>query len=151
MTRNEAFAHLSGVRDELEAAKFATERLLRATAAGADDLLHATYPVKPSHVRTCAANLEATYILRLFSGFEMILRNYLAVARGGRRRRTRMEIVIDRVAVACNMPSGILVDAHAVREHRNTIVHDLASARELTFGDCKSKLGTFLSFLPVRW
>lgn len=41
--------------------------------------------------------------------------------------------------------------AHCVREYRNAAIHDIGESDSLTFQECKSRLGVFLSFLPVRW
>src|SRR5437868_14584300 len=82
-------------------------------------------PLRPSHLRDCATNLELTYVVRLFAEFEAILRDFWAVVRARRRcRRTRMEVLMNRVAAECSLPWDALNKAHAVREYRNAIVHD---------------------------
>jgi len=150
MTWDEAFSRLTAVRDELEAARFSLRRAQEALQAGEDFLGHQS-AVRPSHVRECARHLEMTYLLRLFAEFEHVLRDYWHTARPRAvRRRTRMEILINRIAAICAIPFDALENAHDVREYRNAIVHSDEASR-LTFNECKSRLGTFLSFLPRRW
>ena len=150
MTWDEAFSRLRDVRDELEAARFALAHAQAAIADG-QDFLRAS-AVKPSHVNQCASNLELTYVLRLFAEFEEVVRDYWNTVRPRRRpRRTNMEILLNRVAILCSIPYDTLQRAHAVREYRNTLVHAGGEGPLLTFHECKSRLGTFLSFLPTRW
>ncbi|MDB5356933.1 MAG: hypothetical protein JWN24_3386 [Phycisphaerales bacterium] len=97
-------------------------------------------------------HLEPTYTLRLFAEFEGILRDYWAIARPSPRRRlTRMEILMARVAARVNIPTDALAAADLVREHRNEIIHGGSGAQRLTFEASKAALATFISFLPLRW
>lgn len=149
----EAFSRLSGVRDEFEAAKFSVAYAQSGISAG-EGVLKAGAAVKPSHLRRCAENLEMTYLLRLFAAFEGVLRDYWRVARPSPRpRRTQMEILIDRVAILCIIPSDTRDEAHEVREYRNSLVHSdqTNDAAILDFQECKSRLGRFLGCLPTRW
>jgi hypothetical protein len=151
MNWDEAFSRLTQVRNELEAARLALARAQRAIADG-EAFPGSGSAVKPSHVDQCARHVELTYLLRLFAEFEGILRDYWAVARpAARRRRTNMEILLNRVAILCTVPYDTLQGAHQVREYRNLLTHHHREALPISFLECKSRLGTFLSFLPTRW
>jgi hypothetical protein len=152
VNRHEAFENLKAVQNEFAAATFSVGRTLRAAQSDPSLLAASDHPLKPSHLRDCSAGLEITYILRLFAEFEAALRDYWAAARPARkRRRIRMELLMERIAALQNMPADTLRSAHAVREYRNEIVHDRRSVPLVRFDQCKSYLGHFLSFLPVRW
>jgi len=145
----EAFARLKSVQDELEAARFSVGATSRAARA---DVTVLAEPIKPTPLRDCASNLELTYLLRLFAEFEAVVRDFWASARPSRRRRrTRMEVLMNRVAIECRIPADVLQKAHEVREYRNAAVHDRDRSGEFNFRACKSRLGFFLSYLPRRW
>ncbi|HVT88633.1 MAG TPA: hypothetical protein VHD56_07270 [Tepidisphaeraceae bacterium] len=151
MARKEAFQRLGNIKDELEASRFAIECAQREIKSG-KDTLKATSGVLPSHLRNCAANLEVTYSLRMFAGFEATLRKYLSAVRPSPRpRQTRMEHLMNRIATICSVPYDVLNQAHSVRKYRNEVIHQRELAGRLTFHDCKSHLGKFLSFLPLQW
>ena len=150
MTWAQAFSQLDSVRDELEMARFALSLAQKAIHSGVriDD----RHLINPTNIRLCTANLEWTYSLRLFTDFEGVLRDYWGTAqRSPLPRRTRMEVLINRVAARCSVPYDLLQDAHEVREQRNAIVHGSQGEQEITFYECKTRLGKFLSYLPVRW
>jgi hypothetical protein len=152
MKRDEAFTRLAVVRDELEAARGAIAYAQRQMQLNLEAARHFPYPLKPSHLRDSGRNLDKTYLLRLFAEFEEILRDYLAVVRPSpRRRRTRMEHLMNRVSGICRMPWDILQNAHEVRAYRNEVVHLGERSERLSFTDCKSRLGRYISFLPANW
>jgi hypothetical protein len=148
----EAFELLKSVQDELETAKFSVAVAARVVAADVTVLNALSYPIKPSQLRQCADNFELTYLLRLFAEFEAIVRDFWASARPTRRRRrSNMQVLMNRVAIECQIPAEVLQEAHDVREYRNAVIHDRSRMGELTFHVCKSRLGFFLSYLPPRW
>jgi hypothetical protein len=147
----EAFQYLDRVQDELAAARFSLDRAVREAHFDPTILAVFEYPLKPSYIRDSLENLEPTYVLRLFAEFEAVVRNYWESVRPGRSRRTRMELLLDRVAARRYMPAGVLSDAHDVREFRNRIVHDRVRAATLSFQDCKRQLAVFISYLPRQW
>src|SRR5438445_367887 len=51
-----------------------------------------------SHVREAREKVEATYVIRLFSQFEAILRDHLAGIRPGMRVPEKAEHLVNRVA-----------------------------------------------------
>jgi len=152
MTWNEAFSRLGTVRDELEASRFCLEHVQRALDAGANPLEAAPIAVKPVHIRQSLRNAEITYLLRLFAEFEAVLRDYWNTARPSpRRRRTKMEVLMNRIGILCKIPWDMVEQAHRVREYRNNAVHNAGGEHVMSFQECKSHLGIFLSFLPVTW
>ena len=153
MTRREAFEFLKGVQNEFTAARFSVAATDRLAQIDPTSLPLDPDSVKPSHLRDCLTNLEMTYVLRLFAEFEFVLRDFWNVMRPRQRgrRRTHMELLIDRIATLLSIPAGIVSAAQRVRDYRNARVHRADIVQELTFRDCKSILGHFLSFLPIRW
>jgi hypothetical protein len=148
----EAFDRLKNVQDELEAARFSVGAALKAAQADVTILAGLSYRLKPSHLRGCADNLEFTYVLRVFAEFEAVVRDFWASARPSvRRRRTQMQVLMNRVAIECQIPAQVLHNAHEIREYRNAAIHDRRRSGEFTFQRCKSRLGFFLSYLPRRW
>jgi hypothetical protein len=152
MKRADAFARVRAVLDEFAASRFSLGRTIAATSADSTVLSSIDQTLRPSDLRDCLENLEITYALRLFAEFETVLRDYWSVIRPSPRpRRTRVEILTDRVAARQQIPATVLSAAHAVREYRNNIVHDRLRTPRLTIHDCKSRIAFFISYLPVRW
>jgi hypothetical protein len=152
VTRQEAFEFLRRVENEFFAARFAVRSIESAIHRDPTLLSNEPESIRPSYLRDCLVNLETTYLLRLFAEFEWVLRDLWASARQSPRlRRTRMEILIHRVASRLSMPKDTLDDVQAVRGYRNQLVHRTDSAAPMTFRDCKSVLARYLSFFPLRW
>ena len=152
MTSWEAFQQIRSVRDELLAADFALAFSLRQAEVDTSLLHTVDGLIGVVQLRRCAANLESTYMLRLFSSFEGILRDYwLAVRPARRARQTRMEVLMNRIVILRQIPHAVAQGAHDVRAYRNWLVHPQAGYPRLTFSECKSRLGYFLSYLPREW
>ena len=98
----------------------------------------------------CREKLEFTYLLRLFSEFEAGVRGNWEIVRR-RSSRPKMEDLVDRIAAYQNVSVDALCHVHEVREYRNNIIHDLPPVQVFTFGECRSRLCKFLSFLPHDW
>jgi hypothetical protein len=98
----------------------------------------------------CLTNLEATYVVRLFAEFESALRIYW---KESTKRRTCPQInqLIASIGARRDVPENTIGYAHEVREFRNGLVHEKIQSASLTFGDCRSYLAKFLSFLPPHW
>jgi hypothetical protein len=149
MTRDKAFSQLGSVRDEFEAARFAVSVVQRKLQSG--EPIENTELVKPARTLVCL-KLGVDLFAQTVRGVRSVLRDYWAAARPRAvPRRTSMEALLNRVAALCLIPRDALQEAHEVREQRNAIAHGEGIEQELTFHDCKSRLGKFLSFLPVRW
>jgi len=152
VSHDEAYRSFQRVQNQLEAARFAVSRTLSNMSAGAESVAEAEYPLRPQYLRECAAELELTYSLRLFAAFEGTLRSYWQSIRpASRPRRTPVEVVMNRIASRCSVSYDILSRAHEVRGYRNHAVHHGGIVGVLAFGDCKSRLSRFISYLPRRW
>lgn len=105
--------------------------------------------VSKSHVTTALGKVEQTYLTRLFSEFEGMLRAYL-----DKRRETvppRAYDLVNRVAKPqrANVPDDKRIAVHRVREYRNAIVHDQGSgAVAVSFDQALSALNQYLVSLP---
>jgi len=152
MTSWDAFQQVREIRDELLAADFALTLSIRQVEVNSNLLAAANDVIGLRQLRRCASNLESTYLLRLFSTFEGVLRDYWSAARPSPRlRRTPMETLMNRIVIRRQIPNQISDAAHKVRVYRNWLVHPQAAASRMTFEECKSRLGHFLSYLPPRW
>lgn len=150
MTRDHAFNLLKGVRDERNAGRVAIAQTLKEIDANIAFLQAITQAgVGKSELQRCARNIEITYVLRLFSEFEAILRGYWAAV--GRKSNPRIMPLMNRVAVRCLISSADLARAHDVREFRNDIIHENLRNMRLSFDECKRNLGVFMRWLPIEW
>ena len=96
-------------------------------------------------LRLAQARLEDTYIIRLFSEFEAILREYCQEI--GVAAPYKTESLPKRVVARRGISAAIKGGAHDVRNRRNTIVHGNGAAPAMTFPDALSRLCRFLSWL----
>ena len=151
MNLQEAFDKLDGVGDEFSAATFSLGHTLR-TFESDPGLSQAGAPEKLTlhHVQVCGANLEITYLVRLFAEFEGILRDYWA---HGRKRPTAPPMVdlMNSIAAYCFMNDDDRDDAHQVREYRNGVVHEHRQNPQFGFQTCRSRLARFVRWLPRTW
>jgi hypothetical protein len=98
-----------------------------------------------------AGRLEGTYLIRLFAEFETGLRLFWPTAKGteppGRTRD-----LLDGIASARRIPPDQLTNAHAVREYRNSLVHEREEeTAPIPIAQARGHLCTFFSFLPLNW
>lgn len=129
---------LSAVFEEYEEVRGAvTQHLRDPSRAGYRNLLRAD------------ANLETTYIVRLFVEFEGILRLVL-LAHDPRRRVSREAYNrINRAARLFSIPDPIRDAVHDAREYRNSVVHPGGSRiASLSIRQARSVLNRFLKPLP---
>jgi len=151
MRRSEAFDILARVWDEYWSARFCVKEVLRRLPS--DPLLLAAETatgLTHARIQRCAANLEVTYVIRLFSEFEAILQEYWEQGLG-RSTRPKIRVLIDRIAAARGMALDHSAEAHDVRGYRNEIVHEGLRTTRLSFRQCKTSLGRFASWLPDQW
>jgi len=149
MYRRRAYDLLTRVRDEFDAGQFALRRVLSEWDHDADLVIAAQQGyVTETEIRRCADNLELTFVLRLFSEFEAILRDFWTQGMG-RATEPTMTQLLDSIAARCAVHPDDLAMAHNIREFRNQIIHE--SLRELRFDypRCARALGKYLSRLPV--
>jgi hypothetical protein len=94
-------------------------------------------------------NLEGTYIIRLFAEFETGLRLYWDRARG---TNPRTRDLLEGLAALCGIPDEQKDHAHAVREYRNSLVHEREEEVEaIPIDEARGYLCHFFSFLPLEW
>jgi hypothetical protein len=146
-----AFDSMTRVRQDFDGASFAIDRTLAlwnlnpSISDKAMELHLAEFALRRS-----AANLEVTFVLRLFAEFEGILRNYWL---RGMNRQTDppMQQLMDAIAADRNMNATDLVDAHDVRTYRNDIIHESLRTARIPFVRCSTHLGRYLRWLPQSW
>ena len=151
MRKWETFHALGSVGSEFEAGRFALSQTLRALEADGDVVQAAAgEDVAQGDVWRCRANMQITYVIRLFAEFEGILLDFW---HDGLKRRTtpKVKVVMDRVADLRGMSPAHRTAAHDVREYRNEIIHERLRTARLPFHECKSQLGRFVNWLPEAW
>jgi hypothetical protein len=145
--RDAWLTQIKAVEREHSTTRLATDRLLEAARRDPTVLRRI---LEPRDISEASANLEATYLIRLFAVFESGLRQFWQAVRPHRRPRT--EHLLDGVASARGIPSELLVNAHAVRAYRNTLVHEQAEdVHSLTITAARRYLCQFFSRLPPEW
>jgi hypothetical protein len=138
---------LTSIQTEFAAARAAIALLERdwEELVAAPEMRAVRFP----HVRAAVRNLEATYIIRLFSEFEALLYDHLTVRYPGRRVPRAAEALVNRAALRERIPDPVRDRAQAVREYRNTIVHRrTAAGSTLSFRDAMAALNQYLARLP---
>lgn len=151
MTRWEAHRLLGGVRDELEAARFALSTL----AATFEDH-RASAPaltgraLSLADVRLSLGRLEITYIHRLFATYEAILRDFWLKG-VGRPTEPDLKPLMDSIASRRRIDARTLADAHNLRRFRNILVHRNEQRPPFDFGQCLRVLNLYVRYLPERW
>jgi hypothetical protein len=146
-----AFATLARVREESIAARFALHETLRLWNAVPEIPMEArAADVTDGALRKTLANLEITYVLRLFAAFEGILRDYWESGLG-RATEPPMQQLLDSVAAQRKMSPADLDAAHEVREYRNELIHEDLRVARFDMQQCVSALGSYLRWLPQSW
>jgi hypothetical protein len=95
--------------------------------------------------------LSATYVIRLFAEFESGLRDWW---QNGLRRTSRPATrhLIDSVAARRSIPDPWRDSVHAVREYRNSLVHEeSAIATSVELNIARGHLCRYFSWLPLDW
>lgn len=100
-------------------------------------------------VRRAVSNLEATYIVRLFTTFESMLRNFLPRPHPNQPDRRSAYDLINRTASRLRIPAAVRDEVQQVREYRNRAVHEGGTAvTAILLADALAALNRFLSWLP---
>ncbi len=101
-------------------------------------------------IRDSAAELDDTFLIRVFAEFEMTLRDYWHNAL---RHATEpaVSILIDRIASKRYVRYDDLKSVHQIREYRNSVVHDRRMVNRVTLPEARSSLCKFLAYLPASW
>ena len=105
--------------------------------------------LKLQDIVKASGRLEGTYIIRLFAEFETGLRLYWATIR---ETEPPTQHLLDGIAARRGIPPDRLADAHAVREYRNSLVHERDEAvAPISIAEARGHLCRFFAFLPPTW
>jgi hypothetical protein len=147
---NEKFIWMERIRAverEFTATKFATERLL---FAAQHDPTILEDRVEPREIVRAVSNLEDTYIIRLFAEFETALKMFLRANKI--RVPNKAEFLVNRVAAKMKILYEPLQHVQAVREYRNSLVHDRTESPDrISLRNATAHLCTFFGRLPRSW
>ena len=89
-----------------------------------------------SQVNAALNKVEQTYLIRLFSEFEAMLKAYALINKAAKRQRA-------------NVPDNKRDAVHLVREYRNVVVHAQGGGTAaVSFRQALSALNQYLVFLP---
>jgi hypothetical protein len=116
-------------------------------ARGWDDLA-------ASEIYTADNNLEATYIIRIYSVFERAINSFRNVITGNEERDPiDGDELLDEVGLAQLIDEEVIQAAQRVRIHRNNLVHGRIEghAAATTMEDANRDLLTFMDRLPATW
>jgi hypothetical protein len=144
--------HITKVGGEYKSALAAVERLV-AEVAATPDLLKPN-PVAREHLRDAHANLEGTYLVRLFAAFEAALRSYDRAKHNDPNRMTDASVMIDQIGGkrGRGIQTGIRQRAHDVRRVRNYWAHETDENPEsMTIDQARARLQAYLHELPDEW
>jgi hypothetical protein len=132
------------IREEFDVAKSTVDYLERSWAN-----MHrepAFEGLQLAQVRMAAINLEPTYIVRLFSAFEAVLRSILP---GKQPDRRSAYALVSKAASKWQIPSPLVAKVDHLREFRNRYVHQATiDSSSMTFTEALASLNHFLSWLP---
>lgn len=141
---------VKAVEREHTALRFTTDHVLGSLGEGSVDLVE---NLKRLDVNRASERLEGTYIIRLFSEFEAVLKTILRERKIQKIPRDAKPL-INRVASYFKFAGPILDNAHVVREYRNKLVHNLVHGipddQRITIRTVTSHLCTFLSRSVAR-
>jgi hypothetical protein len=138
---------IKAVEREYSSTRFSVERLSAEVAvdrgilgAGRD----------PRDLVSANANLEGTYLIRMFAEFESGIRSFWRTVRP--RARTPAETLLNSVGTRRHVPSDVIRNAQYVRAYRNALVHERDDdVDELSIAESRQRLQTFFARLPDYW
>lgn len=139
--------NLAAVQQEFGAARAALFYAEKQWAQATEDAL--LNGVSKSQATAALGRVEQTYLIRLFSEFEAMLKAYL-----DSRNETVPSKAYDLINKAAkrqraNVPDDKRDAVHLVREYRNAVVHALGGgAVAVSFRQALSALNQYLVFLP---
>jgi len=101
------------------------------------------------------ANLQATYIIRIYAEFEACLRDYWQTFRKRNTRPQMYQLVNDAIPTVM-FPQDIIDMADQLREYRNFLVHDnvdnpTEAVQAFSVQDAKKHLCAYTAFLDPAW
>ena len=144
--------YISQVWREHRSVQAAADYFIHAVVATPDLLKH-DVEVRKS-LRRADANLEGTYIVRLFASFEAALRSYDRARHKDPSRTADASVMIDEIGgrKGRGIEAKIREGAHEVRRVRNYWAHDAdGDPAPMSIDEARSRLQAFLSALPDEW
>ncbi len=140
---------------EYQAVRVAVDWLLQATPDEVHDIADARGWDDLAAADGYAAdrNLDATYLIRMFSVFERAVASFWRSLPGNGGREVEGDLLLEEVGVACRILADVIRNAQEVRIHRNNLVHGRTEdhAGAMPFESCRADLQTYLQKLPERW
>jgi len=144
----EWISRIKAVEREYQAMVFAARHTLMAVR---HDSTLLRGDIRTRDMEHASGRLEATYIIRLFAEFEAGLRTFLRRSRS-RQPPSRTRDLTESVAARCRIPDEQREKVHAVREYRNSLLHERAGdIAPIPIADARSHLCSFFSFLARYW
>lgn len=144
--------HIKEIEGEYQAARVAVDRLKHEVSVSPDLFIATNWT--QAHLRNADANLEGTYLVRLFAAFEAALRSYDRARHHDPARTVDASILIDSTAGrrGQGISKAVREAAHAVRQARNFWAHEEAAEPDvMTLAEARARLQTYLSWLPETW
>jgi hypothetical protein len=137
---------LAELRAEYEAARAVLVLALRTwTQVAAEQELKG---ITHAAVQLSVANLEATYLIRLFALFEALLRDHWTASRPGTRAPDSAAVLIDQLGARYRIPAQVRSRTHSARQYRNAVAHARPGPPPVAFADALSSLNRYLAWLP---
>jgi hypothetical protein len=151
--RQQRIKRISAVHEEYLAAK--TASMLLAAQTKANSKYGYDHGWEPRAGMAFAANLEATYIIRIYAVFEAALREYWLTHRK-QITRPKMYQLVNEAIPNQSFSQDIIENADEVREYRNFLVHDIEDepgqgVLNLSVQQAKSYLCAYIARLDSAW
>jgi len=148
VNRDEWLTRIKSIERRFDVAQAALKSLIDKARHDASVL---NAQMKLRDISDTLADLEPTYLVRMFSEFESGLRSFWNATRK-RRRKTPADSLLDRIASQQRIPNEQLLNAHAVRLYRNSISHEQDDpGKPIEFHVARGHLCRFFSRLPASW
>jgi len=140
--RREWIERIKEVHREYQSVRIAVDRLLPDTQSRGN-------VVNFRDLSRASARLEGTFIIRIFAEFETGLRDYWKTVRD---THPKMEDLVNGVATRQRVPDDLIPRVHAVRNYRNSLVHERGSSvSPIAIPEVQNHLVDFVSRLPPDW
>jgi hypothetical protein len=149
MTNSDYQKRMKAVDRQHQVAGLAKELLEKALRS--DSSLLTQQGLNQADLREFARNLEGTFLVHLFATFEAGLRDAWANCFKQTTHPPMRDLLV-AVAARRAVPEDDLKNAHAVRDYRNSLVHEGGEASEpVPLAVARKYLCTFFSWLPKDW
>jgi hypothetical protein len=143
-------AHIQEVWGEFKAARLAVSRLK--VQVNGDANILAAEPGAREHLSAADANLEGTYIVRIFAAFEAALRSFDRYHFKDPDRESKAATMIDHLGALNRVSISIREGVHRVRRIRNYWAHDAdEDPTPMSIDRVRGFLQTYLDRFPKGW